>query len=123
MPNVNSYFASTMNPYVDVARFDTNRHIASASNYSDGVKYADYDSEFNMQKPLLNNMHALKFNDTSNIQHYSHTPTVQQVQMSVNMYQGQTNIVSSANYYGTPHTSNCTNIQQGVSSMHSSAGN
>jgi hypothetical protein len=39
------------------------------------------------------------------------------------MYQGQTNMVSSANCYGTPHTSNFTNIQQGVSSIYSSAGN
>jgi hypothetical protein len=76
-----------------------------------------------MQKPLLENMHALSFNDTSNIQHYTHTPTVQQVQKSVNKYQGQTNMVSSANYYGTPHTSNFTNIQQGVSSIYSSAVN
>jgi hypothetical protein len=68
MSNVSSYFASTMNPYVDVARFDTSRHIASASNYSDDVNYTNYNSEFNMQKPLLNNMHALNFNDTSNIQ-------------------------------------------------------
>jgi hypothetical protein len=68
-------------------------------------------------------VHALSFNDTSNIQHYTHTPTMQQVQKSVNMYQGQTNMVSSANYYGIPNTSNFTNIQQGVSSMHSSAGN
>jgi hypothetical protein len=33
------------------------------------VNYVNYDSEFNMQKPLLNNIHALNFNDTSNIQH------------------------------------------------------
>jgi hypothetical protein len=32
-------------------------------------------------------------------------------------------MVSSANYYGTPHTSNFTNIQPGVSSIYSSAGN
>jgi hypothetical protein len=113
MSNVNSYFASTMNHYVDVARFDTSRHIASASNYSNGVNYANYDSEFNMRKPV-SNMHALNFNDTSNIQHYTHTPAVQHVQKSVNMYQGQTNMVSSANYYGTQHNSNFTNIQQGV---------
>jgi hypothetical protein len=121
--NVNSYFASTINPYVDVARFDTSRHITSASTCSDGFNYANYNYKFNMQKPLLENMHALSFNDTSNIQHYTHTPTVQQVQNSINMYQGQTNMVSSANYYGTPHTSNFTNIQPGVSSIYSSAGN
>jgi hypothetical protein len=67
-------------------------------------------------------MHALSFNDTSNIQHYTHTPTVQQVQKSVNMYQGQTNMVSSANSYGTPHAINSTNFQRGVSSIYSSAG-
>jgi hypothetical protein len=33
MSNVNSNFASTMNPYVDVARFNTSRHIESVSNY------------------------------------------------------------------------------------------
>jgi hypothetical protein len=52
-----------------------------------------------MQKPLLNNMHTLNFNDTSNIQHYTHKPAVQQVQKSINMYQDETNMVSSANYY------------------------
>jgi hypothetical protein len=122
MSNVSSYFASAMNPYVNVARFDTSRHIASASNYSNDVNYANYNSEFNMQKPLLNNMHALNFNDTSNIQHYTHTTDVQQVQKSVNMYQGQTNMVSLANSYGTPHARNFTNFQQGVSSIYSSAG-
>jgi hypothetical protein len=121
MSNVNSYFASTMNPYVDVARFDTCKHITSASTCSDGFSYANYNSEFNMQKPL-SNMHALNFNDTSNIQHYTHTPAVQQVQKLVNMYQGQTNMVSLANSYGTPHASNSTNFQQGVSSIYSSAG-
>jgi hypothetical protein len=80
------------------------------------------DSEFSMQKPLLNNMHALNCNDTNNIQHYSHTPAIQQVQKSVNMYQGQTNMVSLDNSYGTPHASNSTNFQQGVSSIYSSAG-
>jgi hypothetical protein len=82
-----------MNCYVDVARFDTNRHSASASACSDGFDYANYNSKFYMQNPL-SNMHALNFNDTSNIQHYTHTPAVQQVQKSVNMYQGQTNILN-----------------------------
>ena len=70
MSNVNNYFVSTMNTHVDVARYDTSKHIASASNYSDGFTYANYNSEFYMQKPLSNDMHALNFNDTSNIQHY-----------------------------------------------------
>jgi hypothetical protein len=122
MSNVNSNFASTINPYVDVVRFDTSRHIASVSNYSDAFNYANYGSEFNMQKPFLNNMHASNFNDTSNIQHYSHTPAVQQVHKSVNMYQGQTSMVSLANSYGTPHASNSTNFQKGISSIYSSAG-
>jgi hypothetical protein len=38
------------------------------------------------------------------------------------MYQGQTNMVSLANSYGTPHASNSTNFEQGVSSIYSSAG-
>jgi hypothetical protein len=75
-----------------------------------------------MQNPLLNNMHGLNFNDTSNIQHYTHTPAVQQVQKSVNMYQGQTNMVSWTNSYGTPRAINSTNFQNGVSSIYSSAG-
>jgi hypothetical protein len=123
MSNVNSYFASTINPHVDATRFDNSRHIASASACSDGFDYANYNSEFNMQKPLSNNMHTLNFNDSSNIQHYTHTPAVQHVQKSVNMYQGKTNMVTSANYYGTPHISNFTNIQKGVSSIYSSAVN
>jgi hypothetical protein len=69
LPMSNSYFASTVNPHVDVARYDTSRHIASTSIYSDGFNYANYSSKFNMQKPLSNNMHTLNFNDTSNIQH------------------------------------------------------
>ena len=80
LPMFNSYFASTTNSHVDVARYDTIGHIASASNYSDGVNYANYNSEFYMQKPLSNNMHALNSNVTSNIQHYPHIPAVQQVQ-------------------------------------------
>jgi hypothetical protein len=52
--NVNSYFASTINPYVDVARFDTS---TSASTCSYDFNYANYNSEFNMQKPLLENLH------------------------------------------------------------------
>jgi hypothetical protein len=76
MSNVSNYFASTMNPYGDVARFDTSRHITSTSYCLDGFTYVNYNSEFNMQKPLSNNMHALNFNDTSNIQHYTHIPTV-----------------------------------------------
>jgi hypothetical protein len=75
-----------------------------------------------MQKPLLNNMHASNFNDTSNIQHYSHTLAIQHVQKLVNMYQGQINMVSLANSYGTPHVSNSTNFRQIVSSIQSSAG-
>jgi hypothetical protein len=123
MSNVNNYFASTMNSYIDVARFDTSRNIASASACSDGFDYANYNSEFNMQNSLSNNMHTLNFNDTNNIQHYTHRPVVQHVQKSVNMYQGQTNMVSSANSYGTPDdASNSTNFQQGVSSIYSSAG-
>jgi hypothetical protein len=46
-------------------------------------------------------MCALNFKDTSNIQHYPHTPIAQQIQESVNMYQGQTNMVSLANSYET----------------------
>jgi hypothetical protein len=73
--------------------------------------------------PIHPPLRDIKVLSTRNVQHYTHTPTVQQVQKSVNMYQGQTNMVSSADYYGTPHTSNFTNIQQGVSSMHSLARN
>jgi predicted Zn-dependent protease len=122
MSNVSNYFASTINPHVDVARFDNSMHIASASTYSDCVNYENYNSKFYIQKPLSNNnIHALSFNDISNIQHYTHTPAVQQVQKSVNMYQGQTNMVSLANSYGTPHASNSTNFHKGVSSIYSSA--
>src|SRR5690348_5305776 len=98
-----SYFANTMNPHVDVARYDTSRHIASASNYSDGFTYANYNSECYVQMSLSNNMHALNFNSTSNIQHApinSHASAVQQVQRPMSDYQGQTNMVSSASLYG-----------------------
>jgi hypothetical protein len=44
MSNVNSYFAGTMSPYVDVVRYDTISHTASVTNYSNGVNYANYNS-------------------------------------------------------------------------------
>src|SRR6187551_2785355 len=94
----NDYFASTTNSHVDVARYDTSSHIASASNCSDGVSYVNYKPEFYKLEPLPNNMHALNFNATSNIQHYPNTSAAEQVHMPMNNYQGQTNM-SWANLY------------------------
>src|SRR5690348_11353672 len=82
LPMSNIYFANTMNSHVDVARYDNSTHIASANDYSDGVTYANYNSECYDQRPLSDNMHALNFNTTSNIQHapiHSHASAVQQV--------------------------------------------
>jgi hypothetical protein len=39
LPLSNSYFANTTNSHVDVARYSDSRHIALASNYSDGYTY------------------------------------------------------------------------------------
>ena len=51
---------------------------------------------------MPNNMHNLNFDATSNIQHtYFHTSATEQVHRPMNNYQGQTNIVSSANLYET----------------------
>ena len=96
----NNYCASTTNSYVDVARYNDSMHIASASRYSDGSNYAHHNSENYMQRPMSNNMHALNFHATSNIQHkIFHTSVAKQVHMPMSNYQGQTNLVSSANLY------------------------
>ena len=52
LPLSSNYFASTINLHIDVARFDTSRHITSASACSDGFNYANYNSEFKIQKSL-----------------------------------------------------------------------
>jgi hypothetical protein len=87
-------------------------HIINAENY--------------MQRPMLNNMHTLNFDTTSNIQHapvYSHTSATEHVHRPMSHYQGQTNMVSSANSYGTSHTTGPNNVQQGVPSFYSSTTN
>jgi hypothetical protein len=115
-----------MNSHVDVASHNIGIHIASASNYSDGFNYACYDSENYMQKPMSHNMHTLEFNATSNVQHASfcsHTSAAEQVHMPMSHYQGQTNMVSSTNFYRTSHTTSSNNVQQGVPSFYSSTTN
>ena len=73
---------------------------------------------------MPNNMHNLNFDATSNIQYTSfHTSEAEQVHMPMNNCQGQTNMVSSANLYGTPCVNNFSNIEQGVSHVYSSATN
>lgn len=54
---------------------------------------------------------------------YPHTSAVQQGQMPVSDYRGQTNMVGSASFYGTPHTNDSSNIQQGGLSIYLSADN
>ena len=71
---------------------------------------------------MPNNMHNLNFDATSNIQHtYFHTSAAEQVHMPMNNYQGQTNIVSSANLYETSCANNFNTVQQGVSYAYSLA--
>jgi len=122
----NNYCASTTNCHVDVARNNDSVHIASAIHYSDnGFYYARHNKSKNyMQRPISNNMHTLNIKATSNIQYTSfHTSEAEQVHMPMNNCQGQTNMVSSANLYGTPCVNNFSNIEQGVSHVYSSATN
>ena len=77
-----------------------------------------------MQQPMSNNMHTSIFYATSNIQHTPfHTSTAEQVQMSINNYHGQTNMVSLADLYEAPYANNFSTIQQGVSHIYSSPAN
>jgi hypothetical protein len=116
----NHYFSSTTNFHVDVASHNSGIHIALASNYSDGFNYAVYNSENYMQQPMPNNMHNLNFDATNNIHTYFHTSAAEQVHMLMNNYQGQTNMVSSANLYETSCANHSNTIQQGVSYAYSS---
>ena len=123
---INNYCASTTNSHVDVARYNDSVHVASASHYSDNRFYYAHHNNFEncMQQPMSNNMHTSNFYATSNIQHtYSHKSAAEQVHMLRNNYQGQTNIVSSANIYETPCANNSNTNQQGVSHVYSSAAN
>ena len=98
----NNYCASATNSHVDVARYNDSVHIASASHYSDNRFYYAHhnNSENYMQQPMSNNMHTSIFHATSNIQHTPfHTSAAEQVHMPMSNYQGQTNLVSSANLY------------------------
>ena len=73
---------------------------------------------------MSNNMHTLNFHTTSNIQHTpSHTSAAERFHMPMNNYQGQTNMVSSANIYETPCANNFNINHQGVSHFYSSAVN
>jgi hypothetical protein len=115
-----------MNSHVDVASHNNGTHIASASNYSDNFNYAYYNSKNYMQEPMAHDMHTLEFNGTSNIQHapfYSRISAAEQVHMPMSQCQGQTNIVSSAKFYGTSHTTGSNNVQQAVPSFYSSIPN
>ena len=70
---------------------------------------------------MPNNMHNLNFDATSNIHTYFHTSAAEQVHMPMNNYQGQTNMVSSANLYETSCANHSNTIQQGVSYAYSLA--
>ena len=101
-------------------------HIASASHYSDNKFYYAHhnNSENYMKQPMSNNMHTSIFHATSNIQHTPfHTSAAKQVQMPINNYHGQTNMVSLADLYEAPYANNFSTIQQGVSYINSSVAN
>ena len=73
---------------------------------------------------MPNNMHNLNFDATSNIQHtYFHTAAAEQVHMPINNYQGQTNMVSSADLYETSCANDFNTVRQGVSYAYSSVAN
>ena len=105
-----------MNSRVDIASRDSRHIIASASHYSNNAShYAHYNSENYMQKIMLHDMPALRINSTSNIQHVNLYTSVQQGQIPMYNYQGQTNMVSSAVQYETSHAGNSYNVQCDVS--------
>lgn len=54
---------------------------------------------------------------------YSHASTTKQVHMMMNSFQVQTNMVGSANHYGTSYYGNVSNTQQGASYFNPSATN
>ena len=106
----NNYCAGTTNSHVDVGRNNNSMHIASASHCSDNAFYYAHHKNY-MQRPMSNNMHTLNFHATSNIQHTTfHTSTAEQVHMPMSNYQGQTNVVSSANLYETPYANSFSTI-------------
>ena len=123
LSNSSINFANTMNSRVDVASHDSRYIIASASHYSDNASHrAYYNAENCMQKPMSHNMSALGFNSTaSNMQHVNHYTSVEQGQVPMYNYQGQTSVVSSAVQYETSHAANSYNIHGGVSPIYSSA--
>ena len=123
LSNSSINFANTMNSRVDVASHDSRYIIASASHYSDNASHrAYYNAENCMQKPMSHNMSALGFNSTaSNMQHVNHYTSVEQGQVPMYNYQGQTSVVSSAVQYETSHAANYYNIHGGVSPIYSSA--
>ena len=123
LSNSSINFANTMNSRVDVASHDSRYVIASASHYSDNASHrAYYNAENCMQKPMSHNMSALGFNSTaSNMQHVNHYTSVEQGQVPMYNYQGQTSVVSSAVQYETSHAANSYNIHGGVSPIYSSA--
>ena len=56
---------------------------------------------------------------TEGVPFYSHASAAWQVQMPMNDYQGQTNMVNSAIFYEQPHFNGSSNIDQDVSSFFS----
>ena len=123
LSNSSINFANTMNSRVDVTSHDSRYVIVSASHYSDNASHrAYYNAENCMQKPMSHNMSALGFNSTaSNMQHVNHYTSVEQGQVPMYNYQGQTSVVSSAVQYETSHAANSYNIHGGVSPIYSSA--
>ena len=124
--HTNTSHITTKNSHVDVARYNDSVHVASASHYSDNRFYYAHhnNSENYMKQPMSNNMHTSIFHATSNIQHTPfHTSAAKQVQMPINNYHGQTNMVSLANLYKALYANNFSTIQQGVLHIYSSAAN
>jgi hypothetical protein len=72
----------TMDPYINVGRPIKCDYTASASNC---FNYANYESEYYMQNPMSNNMHALNINtahsDTNHAYMFSLTSALPQSQM------------------------------------------
>jgi hypothetical protein len=116
----NNYFVSTVNSNVDVATYSDSVLVASASNYSDVLVHACHNSEY-VQKSM-STMH----NGINNIQHapaYSHSSAIEQIDMPMNNYHDQTNIIYPKKFHATSYVSGPNNFQHGVSSSYSSVEN
>jgi len=95
-------FANTINSHVNIP------HIC--------FNYSNHGYENHIVQPMSNNMHAFNINDassdTNHVYMLSHTSALPQSQMPMYNQQGQTNIMSSTNFYEASRHNNFANMHQ-----------